>query len=198
MALRARASARTHREPRLPGTVMCLSMVRLGFTRNLHVRGVVRRATSTKRARMRVARRSRSSIAELSRARSGSGKVACVCCMASASAIMRSSLRWRGFSRSQRRRFALRLCPSHSSAVPAGRPDCGSGVGKDRGLKRIIFHRMQSPNARTMWRHKLLSASSRSPLICPSGSTRPVTRMVRVSKTIPPYFSYASGKRTTS
>src|SRR6266700_2277929 len=34
-----------------------------------------------------------------------------------------------------------------------------------------------------------LRASSFSPLICPSCSTRPVTRIVRVSKTRPPYRS---------
>jgi hypothetical protein len=62
----------------------------------------------------------------LNRARSGSGKFACVCCIAKASAITRSSFRCRGFSRSQSRCFVLLFRPSHSSPVPAGRPASGS------------------------------------------------------------------------
>lgn len=94
--------------------------------RNTHARGGVRRVTSASSAPIRRASRSTSSMDWLSRARSGSGKFACVCCIASASAITRSSFRCRGFSRSQSRRFALRFRPSHSSPVPAGRPASGS------------------------------------------------------------------------
>jgi len=94
--------------------------------RNLHERGGVRRVTSASSAPIRRASCSTSSIDWLSRARSGSGKFACVCCIAKASAIRRSSFRCRGFNRSQSRRFALRFRPSHSSPVPAGRPASGS------------------------------------------------------------------------
>jgi len=94
--------------------------------RNLHERGGVRRVTSASSIPIRRARRSTCSMDSLNRARSGSGKFACVCCIAKASAIMRSSFRCRGFNRSQSRRFALRFRPSHSSPVPAGRPASGS------------------------------------------------------------------------
>ena len=94
--------------------------------RNLHERGGVRRVTSASSTPIRRARRSTCSMDSLSRARSGSGKFAWVCCIAKASAITRSSFLCRGFNRSQSRRFALRFRPSHSSPVPAGRPASGS------------------------------------------------------------------------
>ena len=94
--------------------------------RNRHERGGVRRVTSASSAPIRRAKLSTCSMDSLNRARSGSGRFACVCCIAKASAITRSSFRCRGFSRSQSRRFALRFRPSHSSPVPAGRPASGS------------------------------------------------------------------------
>src|SRR5216684_1319385 len=96
---------------------------------NPHARGGVRRATSASSALKRPARRSTSAIVALSRARSGSGSCAWVCCSASASAIMRICPRLRGFNRSQSRRLLLRFRPSHSSPVPAGRPVSGSATG---------------------------------------------------------------------
>src|SRR5208337_941425 len=63
------------------------------------------------------------------RARRGSGRRAWFCCNASASASMRSSLRCRGFKRSQRRRLLLRLRPSQASADSTERPVEGSGGG---------------------------------------------------------------------
>ena len=53
-----------------------------------------------------------------------SGNRAWFCCSASASASIRSSLRCRGFNRSQSRRFSLRLRPARLAAS-AGRPVCG-------------------------------------------------------------------------
>src|SRR6266404_5235059 len=100
----------------------------LCVARNLHPRGGVRRATSASRALKRPASRSTSSTAALSRPRTESGNCACVCCSASASAIMRSCLLLRGFNRSQSRRSLLRFRPSHSSPVPAGLPASGSAT----------------------------------------------------------------------
>src|SRR6266851_8719126 len=96
---------------------------------NLHARGGVRRATSASSARVRATSRSSSSTAALSRARTESGSCACVWCSASASAMMRTCPRLRGFNRSQSRRLLLRFRPSHSSPVPAGRPVSGSATG---------------------------------------------------------------------
>jgi len=98
----------------------------LAQPRNSYAPGGVRRVTSASSVPIRRARRSTCSMDSLNRARSGSGRFACVCCMASASAIMRSSFLCRGFSRSHSRRFALRFRPSHSSPVPAGLPVSGS------------------------------------------------------------------------
>jgi hypothetical protein len=143
---------------------------------NLHVRGGVARVTSASSARMRVTRRSNSVRVALRRVRSGSGNCARVCWSASASAITRICLRLSGLSRSQSRRLELRFRPSHSSPLPAGRPVSGSATGVVFPvLVRIIKYTRYFPNA-----------SSFSPLICPFCSTRPVTRMARVSKTSPP------------
>jgi len=155
--------------------------------RKFHSRGGVRRATSARSAPIRPMTRLSSSIATLSLVRSGSGKWACVCCKESASAITRICLRLRGFSLSHSRRFPLRFLPSHSSPVPAGRPASGSAIGDVFGiLARNMCHRWP------------FSAVSISQLICPSISTRPVTRSVRDSNTTLPHRSYASGKSTTS
>jgi len=102
------------------------SMGWLPLPRNRHARGGVRRVTSASSTPIRFASRSTCSMDSLNRARSGSGRLACVCCIAKASAIIRNSLRCRGFNRSQSRRLALRLRPSHSSPVPAGLPVSGS------------------------------------------------------------------------
>src|SRR5467141_2699370 len=101
----------------------------LSVPRNLHTRGGVRRATSASSALKRLASRSTSSVAALSRPRTESGNCACVCCSASASAIKRICLLLRGFNCSQSRRLLLRFRPSHSSPVPAGRPVSGSATG---------------------------------------------------------------------
>ena len=152
------------------------SMPVLAAPCNLHVRGGVARVTSASSARMRVTSRSSSLRVALRRARSGSGNCAWVCWSANASAITRICLRLSGLSRSQSRRFVLRFCPSHSSPLPAGRPVSGSAAGVVCPiLVRIIKFTGYFPNA-----------SSFSPLICPFCSTRPVTRMARVSKTSPP------------
>ena len=128
--IRSRAFCRepscNEREPRILGTAIFSVWGRPPRPRNLHERGGVRRVTSASSAPIRRARRSTCSMDSLNRARSGSGKFACVCCIAKASAITRSSFRCRGFNRSQSRRFALRFRPSHSSPVPAGRPASGS------------------------------------------------------------------------
>ena len=210
--------------------------------RNLHERGGVRRVTSASSAPIRRASRSTCSMDSLSRARSGSGKFACVCCIASASAIRRSSFRCRGFSRSQSRRFALRFRPNHSSPVPAGRPASGSvevvaaAFGflirnntlcrssplylefcQNHGSRSVLhssarrcpekcsarpspvsFSRITDHGSRVtdhetrVSRHQsrvashFFNASIFSPLICPPISTRPVTRIARVSNTSPP------------
>ena len=120
------ANAATKREPRILGTAIFSVWGRLPRPRNLHARGGVRRVTSASSAPIRRARRSTCSMDSLNRVRNGSGKFACVCCIAKASAIIRSSFRCRGFNRSQSRRLALRFRPSHSSPVPAGRPVSGS------------------------------------------------------------------------
>jgi len=172
--------------------------------RNLHERGGVRRVTSASSAPIRRASRSTCSMDSLSRARSGSGKFACVCCIASASAIRRSSFRCRGFNRSQSRRFALRLRPSHSSPVPAGRPASGSAevvavvfgflTRNNISCSPALSYRCRSLFLcalcvlRVLWVNVFyfFNASIFSPLICPPTSTRPVTRIARVSNTNPP------------
>src|SRR6266480_972671 len=114
----------------------------LCVARNLHTRGGVRRATSASSALKRPASRSTSSIAALSRPRTESGNCACVCCSASASAIMRICLLLRGFNRSQSRRLLLRFRPSHSSPVLAGPTASGSD---------IIFSELASSLGRIIW-----------------------------------------------
>ena len=149
------------------------SMAPLTVPCNLHVRGGVRRVTSASSAWMRATSRSSSLRVALKRARRGSGNCAWVCWSARASAIIRICLRLSGLSRSHSRRLVLRFCPSHSSPLPAGCPVSGSATGAVFPiLVRIIKFTGYFP-----------SASSFSPLICPFGSTRPVTRMARVSKT---------------
>jgi hypothetical protein len=203
--------------------------------RNLHERGGVRRVTSASSTPICRARRSTCSIDSLNRARSGSGKFACVCCIAKASAIIRSSFRCRGFNRSQSRRFALRFRPSHSSPVPAGRPVSGSAevvaaafgffirnstLGSSSPSYLEFCRNHGSPNvsqspvcrlsekcsagrspaafplitghgSRDAYHQSpvtshFFNASIFSPLICPPTSTRPVTRIARVSNTNPP------------
>ena len=174
--------------------------------RNLHEPGGVRRATSASSAAMRRASRSTCSMDSLNRARSGSGKFAGICPIAKASAIMRSSFRCRGFSRSQSRRFALRFRPSHSSPVLAGLAASGSAgllaaevaaaacgffirnniscSSRPSYSCRVLFSPFSASSVQ-MFFH-FCNASILSPLICPSISTRPVTRIARVSNTNPP------------
>ncbi len=134
----------------------------------LYSRGGVRRSISASNARIRVTRRSNSSVAALSRARRGSGKRACVCCMARASAIRRICFRLRGLSRSHSRRFALRFRPSHSSPVAAGRPASGSAIEAVLcGFVRIIGHhpwcKLLRCDSSTRYRSRVAVTSSTPP-----------------------------------
>jgi hypothetical protein len=153
--------------------------------------GGVLRAISASTAPIPLTTRSNSSIVALNLARIGSGNRACVCCSANASAMIRICLRLRGFSRSHSRRFALRLCPSHCSPVPAGRPVSGSATC----VAFCVFVRItpelvpRAFSALCVIVSYFLSAANPSQFTCPSCSTRPVTRSARVSNTSPPYFS---------
>src|SRR6266446_28840 len=63
---------------------------------------------------------------------------------------------------------------------------------------RLLFHESPVTSHESPLTTHFFNASSFSPLICPSGSTRPVTRIVRVSFTRSPYLSLALGESTTS
>jgi len=139
--------------------------------RNRHARGGVRRVTSASSTPIRRARRSTCSMDSLSRDRSGSGKFACVCCIAKASAITRSSFRCRGFNRSQSLRFALRFRPSHSSPVPAGRPASGSVELPAAVVPAVIFGFLVR---NSILRDPISTRSCRCFSLCPLSSPSPL------------------------